>query len=238
MSSTNRIFKRAFARYDHNYQPTRSGLHKFKREVEDLYRLALLEQLAAKPKPKKWRNRKPEADEKPDTAAYHEILHYGKYGIALTAAEEKALRAKFLPQVQWVTDAQNAMAASIIKARKTMAATVEGVEVAPGGPETLVCVSSAYNFSTQTQPAFYAENFFRPLKVKLEELGCKTRVAVEPIAPGLKSSTYNLYADIPRYMAQAVDMRISDAERCKLWKQVAANPLVYNPFLPYELASF
>ena len=238
MISANRIFKRAFTRGDHGYMFLRRGLSKIQEDVEAAYSTEMCKLLDAKPKPKKWKKRKADPDEMRQSKLLFDVLHYNKHGILLTAHEERELRAKYASQVNWVVAVRDAIASQRKRLTGQMTAVLPQVLVVVGGPEQCVAVSDAYTYRSQTQPDFYAENYFRPLQVKLTELGCTTRVVKEPLFPGHEIENYCLYADIPRYMAHAVNMRITDAERCKLWKQVAANPLVYNPFLPYELASF
>lgn len=99
------------------------------------------------------------------------------------------------------------------------------VVVEPSGELQEVADAWTGAYSTQTQPDFYAENQLRPLRLALEAKGCRTEIRK-------RERDYVLFADVPKYAADAVDRLISMKQRCSVWKQVAANPRVYCPFLP------
>ena len=238
MTSANQRYRRLYHKQEDGYRGLKWKSSCLMAEGERAYRARLLEILATKPRPKRWKAYTPAADALPAERQIHEIANYQRQGIVLTQREEVALRAEFQPMVDEVVNLQNLCAQAIARCRKGMHELADEVLVTPSETRVLLATSYSGSYSTQTRPSFYAENYHRPWLVKLQELGCKPELESEPSYEGSKNFNYKLFAYVEPYQADAVDRRMVLTERCRLWKEVCANPFVYNPFIPHHIGSF
>lgn len=238
MISANQRYRRLHHKEQGGYPGLKWKSNQLITESTYAFRVKLLELLAAKPRPKRWKAYKPAADVSLEDRQIQEIANYNRQGLVLDAKEEAALRAQFQSQVDEVVRLQNLRAQAIALCRKGMQQLADEVLVAPSDMRVLLSTAYSGNYSTQTRPSFYAEHYLRPWFIKLQELGCKPELEAQLSYEGSKNFNYNLYAYVEPYQADAVDRRISLEERCRLWKEVGANPFVYNPFIPHRIGSF
>lgn len=140
-----------------------------------------------------------------------------------------ALRAELF--IKYNVEALDARLEGLRKARKAlMADLLDEVEFKPD-PECWyrVQVSSAYGFSTQTQPEMYAKGSLYPLMDQLHRLGFETHLRYA-------KSQHELWANCPPWLADAADRKTTIIEALRSLKGRNVNPHVLWPMLPHSIA--
>lgn len=117
------------------------------------------------------------------------------------------------------------------------------VQVAPADCMYRVKRASTSSYSTQTQPFFYAEQELTPYRAALQKLGLETHVRYReewrssgayPYSYGTNSGgSYELWANVPPWMADAVFRRITIEDALRALPRTV-NAKVLMPFLDYE----
>lgn len=97
--------------------------------------------------------------------------------------------------------------------------------------------SSSHGYSSQGYGATtYAKGVLVPYQDRLESLGFEVHIREVNYQPGrgtfgCTSATYELWANCPAWMFDAISRCLSMEDAVASWKRRAINPLVYNPYL-------